>query len=357
MSAQVIDSQNDLWRETLQKLRHDVYHLPEYVQLEAERSHTKSKAFVFTEDDKIFFVPYLLRSCNDIISGKTDEEIFDVVSPYGYPGILLNEAATNCPEFIDLALSKLKYLFRERNICSAFFRLHPIFSEKFTEIFPKDTLTENGKTVSIDLTLSEEKIWAKTRKGHQSTINKCKRLGFQGKMVPFGEHMHEFMSVYTETMNRVQAKDSYYFTENYFHQLLKLGDNLHLCIVEMEDEIACTCLFFESCGVVQAHLGGTIDKYISQSPFNYLLHYVRLWAKARGNEFLHIGGGIGGSTEDSLYKFKSGFSKQRHDFFTLRLITDEEKYQDLINFRKASLKLPSEKFTKTSFFPAYRISA
>ncbi|MEM6400054.1 MAG: FemAB family protein [Cyanobacteria bacterium P01_D01_bin.116] len=357
MSVQIIDSQDSLWRETLQKLRYDAYHLPEYVQLEAQRNHTKSEAFLFIEDDKIFFVPYLLRSCNDILDGATTEEIFDVISPYGYPGILLNEAATNCSEFIDTALNKLKYLFREKNICSAFFRLHPILSDKFTDIFPQDTLTENGKTVSIDLTLSEEKIWAKTRKGHQSTINKCKRLGFQGKMVPFAEHMHEFMSVYAETMNRVQAKDSYYFDENYFHQLLNLGEHLHLCIIEMEDEIACTCLFFESCGIVQAHLGGTIDKYISQSPFNYLLHYVRLWAKERGNEFLHIGGGVGASTEDSLYKFKSGFSKQRHDFHTLRLITDEDKYDYLINIRKNNLNLPSSKFTESSFFPAYRISA
>ena len=71
MSVQVISSQDSLWRETLQKLRHDVYHFPEYLQLEAERNHTKSEAFLFTEDDKIFFVPYLLRSCNDILAETT----------------------------------------------------------------------------------------------------------------------------------------------------------------------------------------------------------------------------------------------------------------------------------------------
>ncbi|MEM7552765.1 MAG: GNAT family N-acetyltransferase [Cyanobacteria bacterium P01_A01_bin.84] len=361
MDLQIIDLQNPLWGETLKKLRHDVYHLPEYVKLEAERNNTTAEAFVFIEDEigdeKIIFVPYLLRSCNDILNGEgATEELFDVVSPYGYPGILLSEAARNSPEFIETALSKLKYLFREKNICSAFFRLHPILSNNFTDIFPEDTFTDNGKTVSIDLTLSEEKIWAKTRKGHQSTINKCKRLGFTGKIVPFGEYIHEFIEIYTETMNRVQAKESYYFDETYFHQLLNLGDRLHLGIVEMNDEIACTSLFFESCGIVQAHLGGTTNKYISQSPFNYLLHYVRLWAKERGNEFLHIGGGIGGSSEDSLYTFKSGFSKQRHTFLTLRLITNEEKYQHLINLRMNHLNLPSTKFTESSFFPAYRLS-
>ena len=357
MSLEVIGLQHPLWMNTLDKLRHDVYHLPEYVEIEATLHNTTAEAFVFIEDEKIFFVPYLLRSCNDILDGESvEEEIFDAISPYGYPGILLSEAAVGSPQFVDTALSKLGYVFSQKNICSAFFRLHPVLSDRFFDVFPEGTLTVNGKTVSIDLTLSEEKIWAKTRKGHQSTINKCKRLGFTGRMVSFSEYIHEFMTIYTETMNRVKAKGSYYFDEDYFRKLLKLGDRLHMGIVEMGDEIACTSLFFESCGIVQAHLGGTTDKYISQSPFNYLLHYVRLWAKERGNEFLHIGGGVGGSTEDSLYKFKSGFSKQRHEFFTLRLITDGGKYQHLVDVKLKNSDLSPSILAESSFFPAYRIS-
>jgi len=30
MNVQIIDLLNPLWQETLQKLRHDTYHLPEY---------------------------------------------------------------------------------------------------------------------------------------------------------------------------------------------------------------------------------------------------------------------------------------------------------------------------------------
>jgi hypothetical protein len=85
-----------------------------------------------------------------------------------------------------------------------------------------------------------------------------------------------------------------------------------------------------------------------------LLHFVRLWAKERGNEFLHLGGGVGGTKEDKLYVFKSGFSRQRHPFLTLRLITDEEKYLHLTHLRAKALNMQVDSLLNSSFFPAYR---
>ena len=351
MNVQTIDINDSLWPETLRSLTHDVYHVSEYVALEAKRTNTQPEAFLVTEGDKVFFLPYLVRSCNDILDGEP--EIFDVISPYGYPGILLSGAAQESTHFVDLAFKELKQTWANKGICSAFIRLHPILSDRFIDIFPPDTFTDNGETVSIDLTLSAEKIWAHTRKGHQSTINKCGRLGLTAKTVPVAEYLDQFLPIYTETMNRVAAKASYYFNQDYFTGLLKLGDNLHLCVVESAGEIVCASLFFESCGIVQAHLGGTKSEFMKQSPFNLLLHHARLWAKERGNEFLHIGGGVGGN-KDKLFTFKSGFSRQRHQFLTLRLIVDESKYNYLVEARAKELNIESSKLFDSDFFPAYR---
>ena len=49
------------------------------------------KQFLLQEDDKIFFAPYLLRSCADI-ADCFSSEVYDVISPYGYPGILMSES-------------------------------------------------------------------------------------------------------------------------------------------------------------------------------------------------------------------------------------------------------------------------
>ncbi len=355
MKLQVIDSQNPLWLETLQKVRHDTYHTPEYLDIESKRTQTTPNAFLLVDDEKIFFAPYLLRSCNDILTEETIvSEIFDGISPYGYGGILLNEAGANSPDFPDFAMNELKNALRAQNVCSAFFRLHPILNHNFKEIFSPGTFTDNGETVSVDLTLSESQIWAHTRKGHQSTINKCKRLGFTVRIVEFEEYLDEFIAIYEETMNRVVAKELYYFNNDYYTQLPKLGDKIHLGIVELEGEIASAGLMFECCGIVQGHLAGTKDKFLHQSPFSLQLHYTRLWAKERGNEFLHLGGGLGGSKEDSLYTFKSGFSRQRHNFLTLRLITDEEKYRYLVDIRAKALNTQAEELLNSNFFPAYR---
>jgi hypothetical protein len=67
-----------------------------------------------------------------------------------------------------------------------------------------------------------------------------------------------------------------------------------------------------------------------------------------------MGGGVGGSNQDSLYIFKSGFSQQRHLFFTMRLITDEEKYHHLVELRARALETDSATLFNSGFFPAYR---
>ncbi len=352
MNIQIIDSQDPLWLQTLDKLRYDVYHLPEYARLEAKRTSSDSEAFIVIDGEKIFFLPFLVRSCNDIL-GSIAQNYSDAISPYGYPGVLLSEAAVNSFGFTDFALKELNYYFKTKGICSAFVQLHPILSKTFNPIFLRQTVNKIGETISVNLKLSDSQIWANTRRGHQSTINKCKRLGFTARMVNLVEYIDNFKAIYEETMNRVAAKKSYYFNQEYFLDLQKLDGNIHLCLVEFESEIASACILFECGGIVQAHLGGTKNKFLQQSPFNYLLDYVRYWAKERGNELMHIGSGVGG-TKDSLYHFKAGFSKQRHDWLALRLIPDIEKYNYLTHLRAESLNTKVEKLFESSFFPAYR---
>ena len=86
-----------------------------------------------------------------------------------------------------------------------------------------------------------------------------------------------------------------------------------------------------------------------------MFDWMRFWAKQRGNEVFHLGGGVG-SAKDSLYHFKAGFSKQRHNFLTLSLITDKEFYCTLVELRAKYLNTEVQELLKTNFFPAYRSS-
>ncbi len=354
MKIRVINLSDSLWLETLEKLRHDIYHLPEYLYLESVRYNAVAEAILIAEDDKIFFLPYLLRRCDDIFDQSlTTQEVFDVVSPYGYPGILLSDKAASTKEFLDLAINQLISTLRAKKVCSAFFRLHPILNSGFNDFLSPDICNVNGETVSVNLKLSEAEIWSQTRREYRTSINKLKRSGMIARMVPFQEYISEFISVYHETMDRVGAGRSYYFDDQYFSHFSKLGEKVHLCIVELEDKITCSGIFTECCGIIQYHLGGTRNEFFKQAPSKLMFDYIRFWAKERGNEVLHLGGGVGGG-KDSLYHFKAGFSKQTHTFLTLRLIIDEEKYRHLLELRAKSLNTEVEELLSTNFFPAYR---
>jgi hypothetical protein len=355
MKIQIIDLSSPLWLQTLENLRHDFYHLPGYVDLEAKRTDSTAEAILITDGEKQFFLPYLLRRCDDLFDEQLAEEVFDVISPYGYPGFLLNQAAASPPEFLSLAIEHLTQAWRERNICSAFLRLHPILNQDVNTSIKSDLFTLNGATVYVDLILERSEIWSQTRSEHRNKINRCVREGFSAKMVPIQEYINDFNAIYEETMARVGAANLYYFGINYLKKLIDvLGDKLHLCMVELNGEITCGGLFTECCGIVQYHLGGTKSSFLKQAPTKLMFDYVRFWAKERGNQVFHLGGGLGGS-QDSLYHFKAGFSKERHTFFTLRLITtDEEKYLHLVNLRAKHLNIEVEQLLNTNFFPAYR---
>lgn len=354
MSHQVIDLSNPLWLQTLKKIRHDIYHLPEYLDLESKRTKSTPEAILISDEEKVFFLPYLLRQCSDIGDQNLTTPEVDIVSPYGYPGILLNEAAASTPEFLDFAMNKLSHVLCNKQVCSAFLRLHPILNDGFNDC--NSDCQVSGATVSIDLRRAETEIWHQTRAEHRNKINKCKRAGFTARMVPFKQYINEFNAIYEETMTRVGAIKLYFFGYEYFWHLKDaLGEKLHLCIVERNEEITCAGLFTECCGIVQYHLGGTKNTFLRQAPSKLMFDHVRFWAKERGNEVFHLGGGVGGS-KDSLYHFKAGFSKQRHTFLTLRLITDKRRYLHLVELRAKFLNTKVEKLLMTDFFPAYRSS-
>jgi Acetyltransferase (GNAT) domain len=356
MNIQILDVYNPIWLEILEKLDGDFYHLPEYLSIEGKRINAIPEAFLAVDRDKIFFVPYLLRKCDESILPSTiAEEIFDVVSPYGYPGFLYNREATSDPNFLRSVTNELISSFLSKHICSAFFRLHPILNRDVLDIFPENTFnfSNKGETIAVDLSLSAEQIWSNTRDSHRTKINRCKRQGMVAKIVDTRQSLPEFMAIYQETMNRVAAKDTYYFDVEYYLNLFDLEDRVHLCLVELDGQAICGSLLFEYGGIVQYHLGGTRNEFLKLAPTTLMFDFIRLWAKERGNLYFHLGGGLGG-VNDSLHHFKAGFSKQKYPFFTLRSIVNSENYDKLVARRAKILDIPTETLLESDFFPAYR---
>jgi Acetyltransferase (GNAT) domain len=350
------------WQKYLNTLPHDFYHLPGYLELEAQRYDAKAEAIVIQHDAEVFFLPYLVRDCD-----RTDDPVYDVISPYGYPGMLVSLAGQN-PQFIARCLQTIYRYWQERNICSAFLRLHPILNsylvdwtsidrhESHDAIEVTERLHQRGDVVICDLTNDLEDIWKQIRSSHRTKINKLKRSEFIVKMVPIDLYLDIFIDIYRETMNRVNANPSYYFTQDYFERFVNiLGDGVQICVVEIDGQIIAASLITEFSGIVQYHLGGTRTEFLPHSPTTLVFDYVIKWAKQRQNRYFNLGGGLSGQ-KDSLYHFKIGFSDSTRSFATLETIVDRQLYDRLTAQRAKSLGLTTLALHDLSFFPAYRAS-
>ncbi|MBT8393232.1 MAG: aminoacyltransferase, partial [Bacteroidia bacterium] len=104
-------------------------------------------------------------------------------------------------------------------------------------------------------------------------------------------------------------------------------------------------LFVTTNNIVQYHLSGTRFEFSHLTPTKLLIDEMRIEATERGLQFYNLGGGIGGNSKDSLFRFKSSFSKDFKDFNTWNLIVNQTVYNDLV---KKQGKI------ETSFFPEYR---
>jgi GNAT superfamily N-acetyltransferase len=338
ISGKLLDCGAPEWEMVLRTAQHDFYHLPEYVALCADQERARPCGLYVSDGVRSMLLPLMIRS----IPGGG----FDAVSPYGYPGPI--GVGTDDQVFLQVALVAGLQVLREADLVSAFVRFHPLLNQAPPEGI--GTVVIHGDTVSIDLTLTAEEQWARTRLNHRRDITRAIRLGYAGRMDDEWTHLEAFKRLYRQTMERRDATAFYFFEDSYFESLRDaLGGRLHLCVVERESEVAAAGLFVETNGIVQYHLSGTDEASRHIQPTKLMMHFVTSWAKDRGDRVLHLGGGVGGGA-DSLLQFKSGFSPPSHPFATLRAVIDEREYDRLVGVRNPDL----DSSDRSGFFPLYR---
>lgn len=348
MIAEFINPEDSRWKYFLRHARHDFYHLPEYVAFASEYDGGTPLAFYAEDKDVRFLAPLLIRKVPAELGAP--EDWCDATTPYGYPTPLMSPP--DDPSQLGHFLKAFQEAGKERRIVAAFFRFHPLFPLPKEPLLEYGTVVHHGQTVYVDLLLPFQEIWAQTRNDHRMNIKKLSQSGFQAKMDDW-TMFEEFIKIYTNTMRRVSADAYYTFPHRYFTGLRSLlGDRMHLCtVVSFRGELAAAGLFPATEGIVQFHLSGSDAKYLSQAPSKLMLHFVTQWMKEKGSTSFHLGGGLGGRL-DPLFEFKAGFSKLRSDFYTYRMILDQDKYATLV--RLCGEKCGSVDQSSSQFFPAYR---
>jgi hypothetical protein len=340
------------WDDAVLAVPHDVYHLARYAKLCGALEGGEAQGFIARDGHCRLFVPLIVRRVPSSLCNGDGSR--DATVPYGYPGPLLScdGASPGAPAstFLDHALEALVTRLRKERIVSAFFRLHPLLPVETAVLSRFGSVVRSGETVAIDLSLSEDALWRQMRPNHRRDVTKAKARGEWADIDPTWSALPLFVQAYRETMSRVGADSYYLFSDDYFLGLRDaLQQHLHLWVVRSDGEVTAGALFTECGGIVQYHLGGTLDRFLPENPMKLLFHSATAWFRQRGNRWLHLGGGVG-SARDSLMHFKLGFSGLTFPFYTWRVVIDPDMYGELL----ARVPRDTPVDAPSSFFPAYR---
>jgi hypothetical protein len=346
--------QREQWMEVLERsFQYDSYHLPEYHALAEERNEGKAVLMVYEEGEDLIAIPFLLRPV-ETVAGLADagKGWLDATSVYGYAGPVASH-----PQIPQATVqgfqAALAETLQEQRVVSVFSRLHPLIPQR-TWLSGVGEVVPLGQTVSIDLTLPPSAQYAQYRKGHKFDLKRLRRLGLTCFHDRDEKYVGEIIKTYLETMQRVDAADEYFYDRTYFDQLLSmLGSHVHLLVCQLEQEVISGVFFLMCNDIVQAHLGGTKSEYLRLAPFKLLIDTARQWGIEQGAQVLHLGGGVG-AKEDSLFRFKTGFSDRRHEFAIWRWVISPHVYDQLCREKRRWSERNGLALGAADHFPAYR---
>ncbi|WP_439504232.1 hypothetical protein [Sediminibacterium sp.] len=315
----------------------DFYHTKSYHSLE---KGNRPILFVVYLENNFIAIPFVIRKI-------PNSDYFDCTSAYGYCGPISNINLDFIKlDFIQFFQYALLSFFQDNKIITAFSRLHPLIS--YGKLFENFGLVRNiNKTVTIDLRLSTVEQRSQYRKSNKSELNQLRKRGFQVAVGKTKDDIDEFISIYHETMIRVNASQSYFFDHKYFYDFLNSKCfNSVILLAKKDGVIAAGAIFTITNKIMQYHLAGTKIEFIKETPMKLILDEARLMGNELNLDFLHLGGGVGGSDDDSLFRFKSGFSNFFTSYETWQMVVDQNIYTEI------NEKL--QKDVKSNFFPLYR---
>ncbi len=308
------------WNHLLGKFldgQKDIYYTEEYVNL---YSSPVDEAFciVCKEHQNILLMPFLRRKINGY---------FDFETPYGYGGPISN---TYDQGWINYALEEMASYFKEHGYLCGFIRFHPLIGNAVYCKY-KINVSFDRHTVFIDTGQEEEDIWkSQIISKNRNMIRKAEKNGLVFKADDTFASLPEFIALYNQTMQRLNAENFYFFSESYYKNFLsQLGQSSFLGTVYFKGKLICAALFMFYGIYGHYHLEGSDPLYAAFGANNFLLWHSALELKRRGVKQFHLGGGSDAAEDNSLLKFKKAFSGCKSDFYIGRSIFHTSAYETI----------------------------
>jgi len=290
------------------------YYHPYYVVADALRDRDLEPVFfIYKDGGEIFYYAFHLGK----VSGT---HFYDIQSPYAYGGPISSSMDVG---FLSSAWQHYLSWCQDNHILAEFVRFHPLFED--WRYYPGE-IQYMRQTVWIGL--QQEDIFSSYSTRVRTAIRKAQKNHLRVAWVNAKIFGPKFTERYTQSMNRLQADQFYYFHTEYFQ---KMGDwdQSYLAFCYQGKELLAAAIFLKQAYIMEYHLSAANLEGKRLSATNLLLHQAIMTARKLDCRILHLGGGTDNQDDNPLLFFKSGFSPQRASFRIGYIIHAPEAYQQI----------------------------
>lgn len=323
----------------------DVYFDENYGKLYEKVENGKSIVYKCETENGIIINQFIKRKIPIKLGNIT---YYDIVTPYGYGGSYIKKAI-NKEKLLQDYVNDFDRYCNDNNIVAEFVRFHPIYKNylDFKDIY---NASFNRYTLATNIKDYDDPVQSEFSKHTRRTIRTILNNGVSFKMIekPTLKDVEEFKRIYYLNMERKEADDYYFFDDEYFNNIIDyFSDRFVIAESIYDDKVVAAGLYFVTDKNVHAHLSGTDTEFLNLSPAYILKYGTAIWAKEKGYNYIHYGGGTSSDLDNPLYMFKCKFAQNtKMEFWIGKKIWNEQIYKELCD----NVGIPYDE----EFFPAYR---
>lgn len=348
------------WTKTVESMSYkDVFDTVEYAALFEEHFRQEAVLFDFHEGNGRAVHIFFKRKINEIEGlRETDilreKDLYDLTSPWYFGGLLLSGRSDK--ELLQNFFRAFKDYCNRNNVVSEFIRFHPMFTEHMHLDGIMD-LKKFNDVVYIDLRQDKDLILKNMKDTNREKIRKARRNEVSVTPAKEAGEIEEFHRLYTDSMERKNARDYYFFSCDFMKDVLRsFPDDSILLLARYRNRLIGGIIILGKYDYAYSYLSASDPEFLSLGANNILKYEAMLWAKQKGYRYFILGGG--NAVGDSLFKFKASFSNTFMSFFVGRIIYDRRLYdllseEKIRHEEKRGEKIPFE----SDFFPRYRLGA
>ena len=351
------------WQGLFDKLaieNKDIHYTADYAHIYELTYGQTANLAVYGDEDDFIIMPFMLRDITLLPFMQvhhSESPVYDIANPYEYGGPLAQLINIHSLSALYQGFSEAFHSYcLDHGIVCEFASLHPLLENHLP--LQKGNwvnLKRRKRIVYIDLTKEMDAIWKGFSKGCRCSVKQAQKQHVQiVRERVSGNSLAEFQRLYMETMQRNHATERWLFSDGYFSNCSACLGDQHVSLFEakLNGMTVAQSLIIHAYQTVYYHLSGSSASYFHLRPNNLLLYEIASWAKAQGYRWFHLGGGY--QPDDSLYRFKSSFSKENAWLYTYSRVHNEARYVQLCAMKLAWNAACGQKAEESDFFPAYR---